>query len=72
MKGFDEKALSEAAYTLHCWSQYVDIYNMATKAQKLKALLDYLNSRHSNIQFTMHRERESHLPFLEINCYRTK
>jgi hypothetical protein len=58
MEGFNEEALSEAAYALHCWSQYADIYNMATKAQKLRALLDYLNSRHSNKQFTMQRERE--------------
>jgi len=49
---------SEEAYALHCWFQYVDIYNMATKAEKLRALLDYLNSRHSNIQFTMDTERE--------------
>jgi len=65
---------SEEAYAIHCWFQYTDIYNMATKAEKLRALLDYLNSRHSNIQFTMdtERERDGHLPFLEINCYRTK
>jgi len=58
MDDFNEEALSEAAYAFHCWFQYVDIYNMATKAEKLTALLDYLNSRHSNIQFTMDRERE--------------
>jgi hypothetical protein len=31
---------------------------MATMAEKLRALLDYLNSRCSNIQFTMDTERE--------------
>lgn len=50
IEDFNEEALSEAAYTLHWWLQYVDIYNMATKAEKLTALLDYLNNRH--------RERE--------------
>jgi len=55
MEDFNQEALSEAAYAHHCWSQYVNIYNMATKTEKLTTLLDYLNSRHSNMQF---RERE--------------
>jgi hypothetical protein len=45
---------------------------MAIKAEKLRDLLDYLNSRHSNIQFSMDRETDGYLPFLEINCYRRK
>jgi len=58
MEDFNEEALSEAAYAPHCWFQYVNIYNMATKTEKLTTLLDYLNRRHSNIQFTMDAERE--------------
>jgi hypothetical protein len=57
MEDFNEEALSEAVYALHCWFQYVDIYNTVTKAEKLTALLDYLNSRHSHTQFTMDTER---------------
>jgi len=58
MEDFNEEALSDAAYALHCWFQYVNIYNMATKAEKLTTLLDYFNSRHSNIKFIIDTERE--------------
>lgn len=58
MEDFKEKSLSEAGYTPQCWFQYVDIYKMAKKAEKLRTLLDYFNKRHSNIQFTADRERE--------------
>jgi len=58
MEDFNEEALSKAAYAPYCWFQNVNIYNMATKTEKLTSLLDYLHSRHSNIQFTMDTERE--------------
>jgi hypothetical protein len=52
MEYSNEEALSEAAYAFHCWFQYADIYNMATKAEKLTALLDYLKQQTQ--QHTVH------------------
>jgi hypothetical protein len=37
---------------------------------KLAEFLNHLNGLHNNIQFTMEKEVEGHLPFLEIDVYR--
>jgi hypothetical protein len=41
---------------------------MATK--KLMDFLNHLNGLHNKIQFTMEKEEEGHLPFLDIDLYR--
>jgi hypothetical protein len=38
--------------------------------EKLERFLDHLNGFHRNIQFTMEIEKDSHLPFLDIDIFR--
>jgi hypothetical protein len=40
------------------------------RTRKLKNMLDYLNSTHSNIQFIMDVEKDGHVPFLDIDIYK--
>jgi hypothetical protein len=39
--------------------------------KKLEEFLNHFNGLHRNIQFTMETEKEGHLPFLDIDIYRT-
>jgi hypothetical protein len=63
LKGVTHKSL--------CWFPYVDdtFVIWPHGPGKLSEFLDHLNSIHGNIQFTMENERDSHLPFLNINIY---
>jgi hypothetical protein len=40
------------------------------KKKKLENFLNHLNGLHKKIQFTMEKEEEGHLPFLDIYIYR--
>ncbi|KAG8233585.1 hypothetical protein J437_LFUL000996 [Ladona fulva] len=52
-----------------CFSRYVDDAFVIWKhgREKLRDFLNHLNSRHSNITFTMEIEEEGHFPFLDAD-----
>jgi hypothetical protein len=53
-ENFKEVALSGAVYKTYCWFCYIDDnLMMSCDSEMLKDPLEYLNSIHHNIQFTM-------------------
>jgi hypothetical protein len=72
MEDFEEGALSGAVYKPHSWFFYINdtLVIWPHGSERQKDLLEYLNSIHHNIQFTMETERDGHLPFLNICIYR--
>jgi hypothetical protein len=40
------------------------------RQEKLTEFLNHLNGLHNNIQFTMEKEEDGHLPFLDTDIYR--
>jgi hypothetical protein len=72
MEDFEEMALDWAPHKPHCWFCYMDntFVIWPHGPNRLRDFLDHLNSIHQSIQFTMETERDSHLPFLDINVYR--
>jgi hypothetical protein len=72
MEDFEEMALDRAPHKPLCWFCYVDdtFVIWPHSPDRLRDFLDHLNSVHQSIQFTMEMERDSHLPFLDIEIYR--
>jgi hypothetical protein len=72
MEDFEERALEKATHKPSCWYHYVDDTFVIWRhgVDKLKTFLEFLNSIHKKIQFTMEMEEEKHLPFLDIDVYR--
>jgi hypothetical protein len=72
MEYFEEMALESATYKPLCWFRYVDdtFVIWPHGPGKLAEFLDHLNGLHENIKFTMETEKDSHLPFLDIDIYR--
>lgn len=69
----EEKWLSEcpSQFKPLFYRRYVDDTFLIFKSQThITPFLEYLNSRHSNIQFTCDLEKDSCLPFLDINIKR--
>jgi hypothetical protein len=69
---FEETALEGATHKPLCWFRYVDdtFVIWLHDPSKLSEFLDHLNSIHESIQFTMQTERDSHLPFSDIDIHR--
>jgi hypothetical protein len=72
MEDFEEMACDRSPQKPLCWFRYVDdtFVIWPHGPNRLGDLLDHLNSIHQSIQFTMKRERDIHLPFLDIDIYR--
>jgi hypothetical protein len=73
MEDFKERALDWAPNKPLCWFRYVD-NTLITGPQgpdKLQDFLNHLNTICQCSQFTMETETEGHLPFLDIDIYRT-
>jgi len=72
MEDFEKKAIEQATHKPVCWFRYVgDIFVIWPHTQeKLTEFLNHLNGLHNKIQFTMVKEEEYHLPFLNIDIYR--
>jgi hypothetical protein len=69
---FEKKAIEQAAHKPLCWFRYVDdtFITWPHRQEKLAEFLYNLNGLHNNIQFTMEKEEEGYLPFLDIHVYR--
>ena len=53
------------------WKRYVDDVISAVSKNEVENLLCHLNSVELSIQFTVEREKDRRLSFLELNAYRT-
>jgi hypothetical protein len=68
----EERVLEKPTHKPLCWCCYVaDTFVIWQHGvDKLKTFLEFLNSIHKKIQFTMEMEEEEHPPFLDISVYR--
>ena len=51
------------------WRRYVDDIISAVSGNEAERLLSHLNSVEPSIQLTLEREKDRHLPFLDLNVY---
>jgi hypothetical protein len=69
---FEERTLKRATRKPLCWFRYVDdtfvIWHHGP--EKLEGFIGHLNGLHRNIQFTMEKEKDAHLPYLDIDIYK--
>ena len=72
MEDFEKKAIEQATYKPVCWFRYVDdtFVIWPHGQEKLEDFLVHLSGLRNKIQFTMEKEEEGHLPFLDIDIYR--
>jgi hypothetical protein len=72
MKDFDKKAIEQVTHKPVCWFRYVDdTFVIWPHGQdKLTEFLNHISGLHKKIQFTMQKEEDGHLPFLDIDIYR--
>ena len=70
---FERKALKDARLKPKLWLRYVDDIFVVWPFGKdeLLSFLDYLNSIHPRIQFTVELEEENKLPFLDVLVSKT-
>ena len=79
MEGFEEEALNTAADKPSPWVHYVDdtFVIWPHGPDKLENFHNHLNSLRKSIQFTIEKEEDNHLPFLDLlitkegNCINT-
>jgi hypothetical protein len=69
MEDFEKNAIEQATHKPVCWFRYVDdTFVIWPHGQdKLEDFLNHLIGLHNNIQFTIEKEQEGHLPFLNID-----
>jgi hypothetical protein len=72
MEDFEKKAIEQATPKPVCWFIYVgDTFVIWPHGQeKLTEFQNHLIRLHKKVQFTMEKEEEGHLPFLDIDIYR--
>ena len=61
-----EMGLLKEKYFPRVWRRYVDDIFSVVKERYLSQTLDLLNSRHSTIKFTVEKESDGKLPFLDL------
>nr|XP_060622650.1 uncharacterized protein LOC132769734 [Anolis sagrei ordinatus] len=68
MEHFEKQALETATKKPTIWFRYVDdtFTIWSHGEEELNRFLEHLNSIHPNIQFTMEKEKEGRLPFLDV------
>lgn len=69
MKSFEEKIKNEIWFP-RVWKRYVDDIIAIVKKDKADEILTHLNNTHPNIKFTLEKEKENSLPFLDITIKR--
>ena len=68
MEDVEQRALATSLVKPFFWKRYVDDVIFAVSGNEAERLLSYLNSVKPSIQFTLEREKDRHLPFLDLNC----
>ena len=66
MEDFEEKALAACENPPRFWGRYVDDVGSVIKQLLIDPFLEFLNSRHPAIKFTMEREEDGHLAMLDV------
>jgi len=72
MEDFEKKAIEQTTHKPVCWFRYVDdTFVIWPRGQeKLTESLNHLSRLQNKIQFTMEKEEEGHLAFLDIDIFR--
>ena len=71
MEDVEQRALASAPVRLSFWKRFVDDIISAVSRNDIDILLQHLNSIEPSIQFTVERETNGDLAFLDLNVYRT-
>jgi hypothetical protein len=72
MSDFEKKNMKKLKQLgVNIWFRYVDdIFATLSKTNEETAILEYLNSQHPNIRFTIEKEEKNSLPFLDTRVIR--
>ena len=71
MEDVEQRALASVPVSLLFWKRFVDDVISAVSRNEIDILLQHLNSIEPSIQFTVEREINGHLAFLDLNVHRT-
>ncbi len=71
MEDVEQRALASAPVRLSFWKRFVDDIISAVSRNDIDILLQHLNSIEPSIQFTVERETNGDLAFLDLNVCRT-
>ena len=71
MEDVEQRALASVPVSLSFWKRFVDDVISAVSRNEIDILLQHLNSIEPSIQFTVEREINGHLTFLDLNVHRT-
>jgi hypothetical protein len=71
MEDVEERALASVPVSLSFWKRFVDDVISAVSRNEIDILLQHLNYIEPSIQFTVEREINGHLAFLDLNVHRT-
>ena len=53
------------------YKRYVhDIFVLFKRPEHVKPFVDYMNSKHKNINFSFEMEKDGQMPFLDVNVFR--
>jgi hypothetical protein len=67
MEDVEQRALASFPVSLSFWKRFVDDVISAVSRNEIDILLQHLNSIEPSIQFTVEREINGHLAFLELS-----
>ena len=70
MEDVEQRALATSPVKPFLWKRYVDDVISVVSGNEVESLLLHLNSVEPSIQFTLEREKDRHLPFIDLNVYR--
>ena len=70
MEDVEQRALASSPVQPLFWKRYVDDVVSAVSGNEAERLLLHLNSVEQSIQFTIGRENDTRLSFLDLNVYR--
>ena len=70
MEDVEQRALASSPVQPLFWKRYVDDVISAVSGNEAERLLSHLNSVEPSIQFTIERENDRRLSFLDLNVYR--
>lgn len=70
MQHFEENALRTSSIKPLMWKRYVDDTFCVLKKNQVESFLNHLNSIHEKVKFTMEKEHENSLAFLDVKVIR--
>ena len=70
MAKLEEKALNSFKERQKLWYRYIDDIISIMKAKVGEELLAHLNDQHPSISFTVEREENDQLPFMDAHIHR--